>query len=114
MESRFSAMLVLWLGREFYRGKYGMTGSSQAWTPDLDNKFGDLGDKSMISENATLFSISLLGKKIRLNVRENSMSRHRLSGRVYKGRSWIREHCVLIDWNNFGVSSAARARKLVS
>ncbi|GBM73183.1 hypothetical protein AVEN_30065-1 [Araneus ventricosus] len=24
MESRFPAMLVLWLGREFYRGKYGI------------------------------------------------------------------------------------------
>ncbi|GBL95304.1 hypothetical protein AVEN_37753-1 [Araneus ventricosus] len=66
MESRFPAMLVLWFGREFYRGKYGMIGSIQVWTPDL-------GDKSMIPENATLFSISLLGKKIRLNVRENSM-----------------------------------------
>ncbi|GBM76293.1 hypothetical protein AVEN_81843-1 [Araneus ventricosus] len=40
--SRIPAMLVLKLGREFYRGKYGMTGSSQTWTPDLDNEFGDL------------------------------------------------------------------------
>ncbi|GBN08150.1 hypothetical protein AVEN_1024-1 [Araneus ventricosus] len=49
MESRFPAMLVLWLGREFYRGHSG--------TPDL-------GDKSMSPENASLFSISLLGKEI--------------------------------------------------
>ncbi|GBM27173.1 hypothetical protein AVEN_108497-1 [Araneus ventricosus] len=63
MESCFPAMLILWLGREFYRGKYGMTGSSQAWSLDLGDKSGDLGDKSMIPENATLFSISLLGKK---------------------------------------------------
>ncbi|GBN03987.1 hypothetical protein AVEN_137143-1 [Araneus ventricosus] len=41
MESRFPAMLVLWLGREFYRGKYGMTGNSQAWTPDLGYELGD-------------------------------------------------------------------------
>ncbi|GBM02243.1 hypothetical protein AVEN_108798-1 [Araneus ventricosus] len=79
MENRFPAMLVLWLGREFYRDKYGITSSSQAWTPDLGtkvgdkfgdlgNKFGYLGEKSIIPENATLFSISLLGKKIRLNV----------------------------------------------
>ncbi|GBM37793.1 hypothetical protein AVEN_26794-1 [Araneus ventricosus] len=111
MESRFPAMLVLCLGREFYRGKYGMTESRQDWTPDLGDHFGD---KSMIPVNATLFSISLLGKKICLNIRENSMRRHGLSGRVYKGRSWIREQCVLIHWNDFGVSSAVRARKAVS
>ncbi|GBO40976.1 hypothetical protein AVEN_116339-1 [Araneus ventricosus] len=76
MESRFPAILFLWLGRDFYRGGYGMTGSSHAWTPDLGykhgyhfgDKFGNLGDKSMIPENATLFSISLLGKKIRSNM----------------------------------------------
>ncbi|GBM19774.1 hypothetical protein AVEN_120611-1, partial [Araneus ventricosus] len=72
MKSLFPAMLVLWLGREFYRGKYGMTGSTQAWTPDIGDKlvdhFGDLATnlvtKSMIPENATLFSIFLLGKEI--------------------------------------------------
>ncbi|GBN68805.1 hypothetical protein AVEN_247110-1 [Araneus ventricosus] len=91
MESRLPAMLVLWLGREFYRGKYRITDSSQVWTPDFGDKLGDhFGDKSMIPENATLFSISLLGKKIPLNVRENSMRRHGMSGRVYKGWSWIR------------------------
>ncbi|GBL78550.1 hypothetical protein AVEN_65153-1 [Araneus ventricosus] len=59
MESPFPAMLVLWLGRELCKGKYGMTGSSQAWTLDF-------GDKSKIPENASLFSISLLGEDIRL------------------------------------------------
>ncbi|GBO23017.1 hypothetical protein AVEN_167194-1, partial [Araneus ventricosus] len=68
MVSSFPAMLVLWLRREFYRGKYGMTDSSQAWTPDPGNKLGDhFGDESMIPENATHFLISPLGKKIRLN-----------------------------------------------
>ncbi|GBN12731.1 hypothetical protein AVEN_174004-1 [Araneus ventricosus] len=28
MESRFPAMCVLWLGREFYRDKYGMTSAA--------------------------------------------------------------------------------------
>ncbi|GBN36989.1 hypothetical protein AVEN_164435-1 [Araneus ventricosus] len=65
-------MLVLWLGREFYRGKHGVTASDHSETPDLGDKFGDLGDKSMIPENATLFLISQLGKKMRSNVRENS------------------------------------------
>ncbi|GBL74924.1 hypothetical protein AVEN_243750-1 [Araneus ventricosus] len=47
-----------------------MTGSCQALTPDLGdklgNKFGDLGDKSKLPENAIIFSISPLvrpGKK---------------------------------------------------
>ncbi|GBN75676.1 hypothetical protein AVEN_26696-1 [Araneus ventricosus] len=46
MESCFPAMLVLWLGREFYRGKYGMTASSQAWIPVLGDKLGDPFDDS--------------------------------------------------------------------
>ncbi|GBM93460.1 hypothetical protein AVEN_180238-1 [Araneus ventricosus] len=74
MESHFPAMLFLWLGREFYRGKYGMTGSSQAWTADHGGKLGDhFSDKSKIPENATFFSISLLEEEIRLNVRDDSM-----------------------------------------
>ncbi|GBN38889.1 hypothetical protein AVEN_196720-1 [Araneus ventricosus] len=36
MESRVPAMLVLWLEREFYIGKYGETGSSQAPTGNLN------------------------------------------------------------------------------
>ncbi|GBN64688.1 hypothetical protein AVEN_80079-1 [Araneus ventricosus] len=42
MESLFPAMRVLWLGREFYKGKYEMTDSSHVWTPDLGDKLGDL------------------------------------------------------------------------
>ncbi|GBM89605.1 hypothetical protein AVEN_211906-1 [Araneus ventricosus] len=81
MESLFPAMLVLFLGREFHRGKCEMTGSIQVWTPDLGDKlsghfgdkFGDLEDNSKIPENAILFSISLLGEELRLNVRDYSM-----------------------------------------
>ncbi|GBO03485.1 hypothetical protein AVEN_67647-1 [Araneus ventricosus] len=40
---------------------YGMTGSSQAWTPDLGDKFGDFGDEMWYLKNAGIFSISLLG-----------------------------------------------------
>nr|GBN85027.1 hypothetical protein AVEN_83343-1 [Araneus ventricosus] len=36
--------------------------------PDPGDKFGDLGDKSKIPENAILFSISLLGEEIRFNI----------------------------------------------
>ncbi|GBN43222.1 hypothetical protein AVEN_226457-1 [Araneus ventricosus] len=45
-----------------------MAGSGQAWTLDLNDelgdKFGDLGDKSNIPENAIIFSISALGEEI--------------------------------------------------
>ncbi|GBM97390.1 hypothetical protein AVEN_105100-1 [Araneus ventricosus] len=50
--------------REFYRDKHGMTGSGQAWTPDLGDKSGDFGDKSKIPETAIIFSLSLLGEEI--------------------------------------------------
>ncbi|GBM90299.1 hypothetical protein AVEN_31521-1 [Araneus ventricosus] len=42
MESRFPAMLVLWLGREFYKVKHGLTGSGCSGIPDLGDHFGDL------------------------------------------------------------------------
>ncbi|GBN39814.1 hypothetical protein AVEN_67837-1 [Araneus ventricosus] len=69
MESRFPAMSGLWLGREFYRGKYEMTDSSHVWSPDLGDhlgdKFGDFGDETWDLKGAGIFSISLLGEKIR-------------------------------------------------
>ncbi|GBM39241.1 hypothetical protein AVEN_43642-1 [Araneus ventricosus] len=67
MECRSPAMLVLWLGREFYRGKYGMTGNSQAWTPDLADELGDhFDDKSKIPENA-IISRYPYGTEIRIS-----------------------------------------------
>ncbi|GBM10905.1 hypothetical protein AVEN_42152-1 [Araneus ventricosus] len=93
MESLFPVMLVAWLGREFYRGKYGMTRNSQAWNSDLGDhfgdKFGDFGFKSKIPKNAILFLISLLEEDIRLNVLDNSMRLHDLPGRLYKERAYI-------------------------
>ncbi|GBO12726.1 hypothetical protein AVEN_265360-1 [Araneus ventricosus] len=75
--SRFPAMRVLWLGREFYRDKYGMTSSSHVWFPDLGaklgDKVGDFGDKIWDLKGAGIFSIFPLGEKIRLNVLEDSM-----------------------------------------
>ncbi|GBM34946.1 hypothetical protein AVEN_80807-1 [Araneus ventricosus] len=77
MESRFPAMLVLWFGREFYRGKYEMTDSSHVWTPDLGDKLGghlgDFGDEIWDLKDAGIFSISLLAEEIRSNVLEDSM-----------------------------------------
>ncbi|GBO33208.1 hypothetical protein AVEN_204028-1 [Araneus ventricosus] len=81
MESRFPALRVLWLGREFYRGKYGMTSNSHVWFPDLGDtlgdhrgdKFGDFDDEICDLKGAGIFSISLLAEEIRLNVLEDSM-----------------------------------------
>ncbi|GBN28804.1 hypothetical protein AVEN_98148-1 [Araneus ventricosus] len=67
MESRFPAMSVLWLGKEFYRGKYEMTNSSHVWTPDLGDhlgdKFGNFGDEIWDLKGAGIFSISLLAEQ---------------------------------------------------
>ncbi|GBO43021.1 hypothetical protein AVEN_19549-1 [Araneus ventricosus] len=78
MESRFPAMRVSWLGREFYRGMYKMTDSSHVWTPDLGYKLGDhlgdkFGDEIWDLKGAGIFSISQFVEKIRLNVLEDSM-----------------------------------------
>ncbi|GBN05362.1 hypothetical protein AVEN_128946-1, partial [Araneus ventricosus] len=73
MESRSPEMLVLWLGRGFYRGKNVMTGSNQAWTPDLGDHHGHkYGDGICYLKGAGIFSISLLGEDIRLNVLDDS------------------------------------------
>ncbi|GBN57886.1 hypothetical protein AVEN_142170-1 [Araneus ventricosus] len=70
LESRFLAMRILWLGREFYRDKYGMASSSQIWFPDLGDK---LGDEIWDLKGAGIFSISLLGEKIRYECADNPM-----------------------------------------
>ncbi|GBM91083.1 hypothetical protein AVEN_135105-1 [Araneus ventricosus] len=41
MESRFPAMLVLWLGTEFYKVKHGVKGSDCSGIPDLGEELGD-------------------------------------------------------------------------
>ncbi|GBN45787.1 hypothetical protein AVEN_220005-1, partial [Araneus ventricosus] len=41
MESRFPAMLVLWLGRELYKVKHGVTGSGCSGILDLGGELGD-------------------------------------------------------------------------
>ncbi|GBM63751.1 hypothetical protein AVEN_275776-1 [Araneus ventricosus] len=115
MESRFPAMSVLWLGREFYRGKYEMTDSSQVSTLDFRDKLGYFGDEIWDLKGAGIFSISLLGEKIR---HECARSFHvTVCRRNYKKRAL---GCVVdrlaSPWsaNVFGVLSAVRARKLVS
>ncbi|GBO04763.1 hypothetical protein AVEN_25683-1 [Araneus ventricosus] len=70
-------------------GKYGMTGSSHVWTPDLGDHLGDFGDEIWDLKGAGIFSISLSGEEIRLNVIDDSMWRQGLSGRLYKESAWM-------------------------
>ncbi|GBL96221.1 hypothetical protein AVEN_118762-1 [Araneus ventricosus] len=83
---------------------YGMTDSNQAWIPDLDDHFGD---KSKIAENATIFSISLLGEEIYRMYWIIPCDVTTNRARVYKLRQPK-------GGDGFGVSSAVRAGKPVS
>ncbi|GBM96571.1 hypothetical protein AVEN_103130-1 [Araneus ventricosus] len=56
MECRFPAMLVLWLGREFYRVMYGNAGRMEPSTTKLGDEMWDL-------KNTGIFLISLLGPR---------------------------------------------------
>ncbi|GBM63441.1 hypothetical protein AVEN_166534-1 [Araneus ventricosus] len=52
----------------------GMTGSSHVWSPALGDHLGyKFGDEIWDLKGDGIFSISLLGKKIRLNVLDDSM-----------------------------------------
>ncbi|GBN88152.1 hypothetical protein AVEN_144770-1 [Araneus ventricosus] len=76
MQCRSPALLVLWLGREFYRAKYVMPAAARAGLLSLAPSdfssmscytfvyFVDFGGKSKIPENAIIFSKSLLGEEI--------------------------------------------------
>ncbi|GBM35151.1 hypothetical protein AVEN_179549-1, partial [Araneus ventricosus] len=83
------------------RDKYGTTSSSHVWSPDL----GDFVDEIWDLKGAGIFSISLLGEKIRLNVLDNSMRRHGLPGKLYKESAWM-TGCVLIDWDRLGARTS--------
>ncbi|GBM89239.1 hypothetical protein AVEN_53950-1 [Araneus ventricosus] len=67
MECRFPAVLVSWLGREFYRGIYGNAGEIEPSTPDLGDKLSDhFGDEMWDLKSARIFLISLLRTEIRI------------------------------------------------
>ncbi|GBO29212.1 hypothetical protein AVEN_17646-1 [Araneus ventricosus] len=102
MESRCPAMGVLWLGREFYRDKYGMTSSSHVWFLDLGDKLGhhlgDFGDEIWDLKGAGIFSIFPLGEKIRLNAHVTSLP---------AGGNYIRRALgVLFDWVRLGTRTS--------
>ncbi|GBM64916.1 hypothetical protein AVEN_211835-1 [Araneus ventricosus] len=90
MESRFPAMRVLWLEREFYRGKYEMTDSSHVWTPDLGDEIWDL-------KGAGIFDISISRGDMHECIRRFHVT-SRPAARDYKESAWMTEG-VLTDWD---------------
>ncbi|GBN45259.1 hypothetical protein AVEN_111257-1 [Araneus ventricosus] len=74
MECRFPSILVLWLGREFYKGMYGNSGGIEPPNLDLDDEisvhldeqFGDFAGEMWDLKSTGIFSISLLGAEIQI------------------------------------------------
>ncbi|GBN52667.1 hypothetical protein AVEN_164955-1 [Araneus ventricosus] len=99
-------------------GKYEMTATSPVWTPDLGDHLGDFVDEIWDLKCAGIFSISLLGEKIRHECARSFHVTPRPAGeKLYKESVWMTE--VVVDrlgspWiaNVFGVLSAVRASKL--
>ncbi|GBM02031.1 hypothetical protein AVEN_209730-1 [Araneus ventricosus] len=86
-----------------------MTSSSLVWFPDLGDKlgdhigdkFGDIGDEIWDLKGAGIFSIFLLGEKIR---HECARSFH-VTSRLYEESAWMTEG-VLIDWDRLGARTS--------
>ncbi|GBM35064.1 hypothetical protein AVEN_203227-1 [Araneus ventricosus] len=93
MESRFPAMRVLWLGREFYRDKYGMA-IPRPWRL---GDFGDFGDEIGDLKSAGIFSIFLLGDEIRHECARSFHVTSRPAGENYIRRAPGRRRVLLID-----------------
>ncbi|GBL98123.1 hypothetical protein AVEN_47861-1 [Araneus ventricosus] len=67
MECRFPAMLVLWLGKEFYRGMHGNAGGMEPSIPYIDDKLEDhFGDEMWVLKSTGIFLISLLEAEIQI------------------------------------------------
>ncbi|GBM12267.1 hypothetical protein AVEN_155271-1 [Araneus ventricosus] len=64
----------LMVGKRVLQGKYGVSGSSQAWTPDFADDLGDkFGEEILDLKGAGIFSLSQLGEEITLNALDDSM-----------------------------------------
>ncbi|GBM91427.1 hypothetical protein AVEN_2378-1 [Araneus ventricosus] len=75
-------MLVLLLGRDFYRGVYGNAVGMKPFIPYLGDHFGDFVDKMYDLKNTRIFSIGLLAAGIWISG-DDSMRRLGLSRRLY-------------------------------
>ncbi|GBN43922.1 hypothetical protein AVEN_152466-1 [Araneus ventricosus] len=75
-----------------------MTDSSPVWTPDLGDEIWDL-------KGAGIFSIALLGQKIRHECARSFHVTSRPVGGRYKESAWTTEG-VLIDWDRLGARTS--------
>ncbi|GBM33649.1 hypothetical protein AVEN_203690-1 [Araneus ventricosus] len=95
-----------------------MASSSHAWFPDLGDKFSDFGDEIWYLKGAGIFSLFLLGEKIRHECARSFQETSRPAGENYRRRALGRRKVVDrlgSPWtaNVFGVLSTVRASKLV-
>ncbi|GBN79586.1 hypothetical protein AVEN_78140-1 [Araneus ventricosus] len=75
-----------------------MTDSSPVWTPDLGDKLGEtFGDEIWDIKGAGIFSISLLGEKIRHECARSFHVTSRPTGETIKGER-LDECVVLTHW----------------
>ncbi|GBN55536.1 hypothetical protein AVEN_56599-1 [Araneus ventricosus] len=92
-----------------------MASSSHVWFPDLGDKFGDFGDEIWDLKGAGIFSIFLLGDKIRHECARSFHVTSRPAGENYIRRALGRWRVVVdrlgSSWiaNVFRVLSAVRA-----
>ncbi|GBN59926.1 hypothetical protein AVEN_53085-1 [Araneus ventricosus] len=75
-----------------------MTDSSHVWTPDL----GDFGDGIWDLKGAGIFSIFLLGEKIRHECARSFHVTKRSDGENYIRRALGRRRWLLVDWDRLG------------
>ncbi|GBM75230.1 hypothetical protein AVEN_154723-1, partial [Araneus ventricosus] len=79
-----------------------MTDRSQVWTPDFGDKFGD---EIWDLKGAGIFSISLLGEKIRHECARSFHVTSRPAGKLYRESAWTTGR-VLVDWDRLGVGTS--------
>ncbi|GBN41045.1 hypothetical protein AVEN_216392-1 [Araneus ventricosus] len=79
-----------------------MTDSSYVWTPDLGDKFGDFGDEIWDLIGAGIFSIFLLGEKIRHECARSFHVTSRPALGNYIRRALGRRKWLLVDWDRLG------------
>ncbi|GBN64808.1 hypothetical protein AVEN_180867-1 [Araneus ventricosus] len=84
MESRFSAMRVLWLGREFYKVKHGVTSATLMARMTLATNLATILAIWRQIDDSRKCNPFLDISTRKGNTRENTMWRHDLSERIFK------------------------------
>ncbi|GBM56113.1 hypothetical protein AVEN_6763-1 [Araneus ventricosus] len=90
-----------------------MTGSIHVWISDLGDKFDDFGVEIWDLKGAGIFSISLLGEEIRLNVLDDTCDVTACRGRRLDDGVNVDRLGSPWSANVFGILSGVRASKLL-